>query len=310
MQVYLIATDSKFLLDAEILKITHKSTNCMTYVYEKNLEDILEEASYLSLFGETKYVLVKHANFFGKDKLSEKESKLLERYLEEPNLQTVLIFITYEPIDKRNKWVALISQKYAFIQLEAPKNYALTGEIKKMMASYKVSDGAIKYLIEASLNNYDLICNEIQKFSLLFKPHEEITLAQMKDIVPSNVNDNLFKFTDAVLGRKMSETFKIYQDLLSVKTDVLQLFNLLLREFRLLYYYQILARKNYSKTQILEQLHLRDWQLDKIIRNASFNHLDDLRSYMLLLAKMDYQIKAGKVDKNMAFTSFLLEYFT
>ena len=39
---------------------------------EFSLEDILEEASYVSMFGEMKYCIVKNANFFGSSKLKEK----------------------------------------------------------------------------------------------------------------------------------------------------------------------------------------------------------------------------------------------
>ena len=68
----------------------------------------------------------------------------------------------------------------------------------------------------------------------------------MKEIVASNVNENLFKFTDAVITHNMKETFKLLKDFLSVKIDVAQLTNLLLREFRLLLYYKILEKKQFT----------------------------------------------------------------
>ena len=309
MNIYLIQTDSRYLLEHKIEAITKKSSNCLTYVYDKNIKEILEEASYVSLFDETKYVIVKNANFFGKEKLAEKDEQELEKYFLSPYEKTVLIFVTYEEVDKRKKITKLINENYTLITLESPKGYELSNEIKKELSIYKVSDAAIKYLIEASLNQYDLIENEITKFSLYFQKNDSISLNQMKEIVASNVNENLFKFTDAVITHNMKETFKLLKDFLSVKIDVAQLTNLLLREFRLLLYYNILEKQQYSLNEIAQKLSLRDWQVTKIMRNASNFHIDDLKDHILFFANMDYKIKSGSWDKVMGLYTFLIKYF-
>ena len=309
MNIYLIQTDSRYLLEHKIKAITKKSKNCLTYVYDKNIKEILEEASYVSLFDETKYVIVKNANFFGKEKLAEKDEQELEKYFLSPYEKTVLIFVTYEEVDKRKKITKLINENYTLITLESPKGYELSNEIKKELSIYKVSDAAIKYLIEASLNQYDLIENEITKFSLYFQKNDSISLNQMKEIVASNVNENLFKFTGAVITHNMKETFKLLKDFLSVKIDVAQLTNLLLREFRLLLYYKILEKKQYSLNEIAQKLSLRDWQVTKIMRNASNFHIDDLKDHILFFANMDYKIKSGSWDKVMGLYTFLIKYF-
>lgn len=309
MNIYLIQTDSRYLLEHKIATITKKSSNCLTYVYDKNIKEILEEASYVSLFDETKYVIVKNANFFGKEKLTEKDEQELEKYILSPYKKTVLIFVTYEEVDKRKKITKLINENYTFLTLESPKGYELSNEIKKELSIYKVSDAAIKYLLEASLNQYDLIQNEIAKFSLYFQKNDTISLNQMKEIVASNVNENLFKFTDAVITRNMKETFKLLKDFLSVKTDASQLSNLLLREFRLLLYYKLLEKKQYSFNEIAKKLSLRDWQVTKIMKNASNFHIDDLKDYIISFAHMDYKIKSGSWDKVMGLYTFLINYF-
>ena len=67
MQVKLITSDSKVLLDKKIKEIIGKSEVVIKYNMEEcSLADILEEASYVSLFDEMKYVVVKNADIFGK----------------------------------------------------------------------------------------------------------------------------------------------------------------------------------------------------------------------------------------------------
>ncbi len=309
MNIYLVKSDSRVLIEEELKKLIPKDQISISYVYDKNLENILEEASYVSLFDEKKYLMVKNANFFGKEKLSEKETKLLNEYLEHPYANTILFFITYEEIDKRKGYTKKIIETYSYKELNAPKGYELTNEIKKRTSNYKIPDNAIKYLIEASLNNFDLIMNEISKFSLLFSKNDSISLYQMKEIVAQNTNENLFKFTDAVINKNMKETFKLLNDFLNLKMDTLQLSNLLIREFRLLFYYKIYEKKQFANKEIGKNLGLQDWQVNKIMKNAVNFHEDDLKASLLSLSKMDYQIKSGNQDKTMALYNFLIEYF-
>lgn len=310
MNIYLLKSDSRVLIEEELEKLIPKDQVSISYVYEKNLENILEEASYVSLFDEKKYLIVKNANFFGKEKLSEKETDLLNEYLEHPYVNTIIFFITYEEIDKRKGYTKKIIEKYSFKEMNAPKGYELTNEIKKRANMYKIPDPAIKYLIEASLNNFDLIINEISKFSLIFPKNDSISLAQMKEIVAENTSENLFKFTDAVINRNMKETFKLLNDFIHLKIDSLQLTNLLVREFRLLFYYKIYEKKQFSNKEIGKSLGLQDWQVNKIMKNAVNFHEDDLKTSLISLAKMDYQVKSGNQDKTMALYNFLVEYFT
>ena len=76
MQVKLITSDSKVLLDKKIKEIIGKSEVVIKYNMEEcSLADILEEASYVSLFDEMKYVVVKNADIFGKKKFTEFHGK-------------------------------------------------------------------------------------------------------------------------------------------------------------------------------------------------------------------------------------------
>ena len=46
--------------------------------------------------------------------------------------------------------------------------------------------------------------------------------------------------------------------------------------------------------------------LNKIMKNASKYHQDDLKDYLLILSDMDYKIKSGQCDKNIAMYKFLV----
>ena len=58
------------------------------------MDEILAEASYYSMFDERKVLIVKNANCFASDKISEENSNKLLNYLANPNDLTSLIFTT------------------------------------------------------------------------------------------------------------------------------------------------------------------------------------------------------------------------
>jgi len=310
MNTYLIMSDSKRLVEEEIENIIKKSTNRITYRYPENsVQDILEEASYVSLFEEEKFLIVKNADFFGASKLTEKDAAKLIEYLENPYPMTTLIFTTYEDLDKRKSVTKKLEENGTIIQKKAPKNYDLFLEIKKEMGKYKVEDATVRYIIEACLNNYDFIQNEIEKLSLIYKKGDSLKLSEIKKIIVPNINDNVFKFVDATITKDSYQAFKLLEDFLIIKMDVLQLINLLAREYRLIYYYKILEKKCFSKVEMGKELKLMDWQIDKIRKESSLYHQDDLKDALVSLSYLDKQIKSGEVDKNIAFSYFLLKQF-
>ena len=116
MEVLLIESDSRVLIDEKLQEVIPENAEKITYSYpETSIEEILQEATFVAMFQEEKYVVVRNACFFGKTKLSDKESKILTEYFMHPNPETTLIFITYEPVDKR-KGITSLRLIYNFSQ--------------------------------------------------------------------------------------------------------------------------------------------------------------------------------------------------
>lgn len=308
MKLYLIASDSKYILEDKVDEIVGKSQNRICYRFSENsIQDILEEASYVSMFEEEKYLIVKNADFFGKGKINEKDTEKMIHYFDNPYPCTTLIFTTYEEIDSRKALTKKMEEVGSVISLKAPKNYDLFLDTKKKMGCYKVDDKTVRYMIDACLSNYDFLQNEIDKLSLLYQKGEEITLKEIKNITVPNVNDNVFKFVDAVITKDISTTFHLLEDLLIIKTDPLQLLNLLAREYRFIYMYKILEKKRYSSKEMAKEFKLQEWQIEKIRKEASLYHEDDLKSCLIKLSKLDVSIKSGNNDKISAFQCFLIQ---
>lgn len=312
MNIYLIESKSRVLLEKEIQKIVGTANNkIICSALDSSIEDILNEASYVSMFGEMKYLIVKNADFFGSLKLKESEEEKLINYLNQPYPLCTIIFTTYEPVDLRKKITKMVKEKYYYQKISELKGLELYNEVANLLVNkkYLAEKEVINYLTNACLNNYDLIYNEINKIDLYYETPTKINLETIKNIVPKTMIDNNFKFIDAVINKDLKKAIHLLEDLITLKVEPLSLINLMAREYRNMLEIKNLRDKKYSAKEIKEILHLQDWQLEKTQKNAMQYHEDDLKDYLIRLEKLDFQIKSGQIDKFIGIKMFLIDLY-
>ena len=76
--VYLISCNSIYMMEDEIKKIVKDNIYSTFDLNSCELDDVLEEANYFSLFDEAKYMVVKNAQIFGASKRKTKEDETSE----------------------------------------------------------------------------------------------------------------------------------------------------------------------------------------------------------------------------------------
>jgi DNA polymerase III delta subunit len=77
--IYLICGNSYRLLEEELNKIIKDNPYTSFDLNIDELDNVLEEASYFSLFDDKKYLVVKNANIFGASKRKTKEETIFPR---------------------------------------------------------------------------------------------------------------------------------------------------------------------------------------------------------------------------------------
>ena len=318
--VYLICSNSYYLLEDELKNILKDNPYTSFDLNAVELDDVLEEAAYFSLFDDKKYMVVKNASIFGaskrkskeedngdEEKVSKKDEKLLQ-YLNEPNDNTVLIFVYNGKADTKKKICKLIKDRYRFIQIDDLKPKDIQSRIEKALKNdgYKIDNNTSYYIVSNALNNYDLAMNEIEKIKLYYGKGCTIKYDDVINIVSKNIEDNNFKFIDTVIGRDIKESFKLFDDLMIQKVEPIMLMSMLAKEIRNM----LLAKKmlnNKSKKEIMEVLGLRfDFQVDKLINNCYSFKEKQLEEYLVLLSDLDYKIKRGKISNKLALELFIM----
>ncbi|MBR1413977.1 MAG: DNA polymerase III subunit delta [Bacilli bacterium] len=310
MNIYLISgTSYKQIEEAQnkILESNSKNITIINY-NDSSIEDILSEASYFSLFDDEKTLIVKNSNFFSTAKLTDKEDKMFNDYLANPNPATTIIFETYEKLDSRKKIVKTMKDKFKVIELPLLKNNEVILKINNYMKENKFSidSKASEYIAASNNYNYDLIINELDKIMLYYDKPCKIEYSDAYKLTSSVLNDNNFKYVDAMINKNLQLAIKYFNELIKMKTDPIALINLLAREYRLTYMVGFL-NKSTNEFNISRSLGLQNWQVSKYIKQAYNYSLDDLLIKLNRLGNLDYKIKSGKVDKFIGLRLFMLE---
>ena len=320
--VYLISSNSFHLMEEELKKILKDNPYTSFDLNAVDLDDVLEEASYFSLFDDKKYMVVKNAQIFGaskrkskeeetddEEKVSKKDEKLLQ-YLNEPNDNTVLIFTYNGKADTKKKICKIIKDRYKFIQIDDLKPKDIYSRVEKALkdSGYKLDNSNTGYyIVNNALNNYDLAINEVEKIKLYYGKGCTVKYEDVVNIVSKNIEDNNFKFIDTVISKDIKEAFKMYDDLMIQKVEPIMLMSMLAKEVRNMLLVKKMM-KSKSKKDMMEVLGLKyDFQIDKLISNSySFNE-SKLESYLVLLSDLDYKIKRGKISNKLALEMFIMD---
>ncbi|MBR1416659.1 MAG: DNA polymerase III subunit delta [Bacilli bacterium] len=306
--IYFIISNSFHIIQEELNKIFKSMDDVEIIDYkDTNIDEIINLCGYTSLFNENKNIIVKNSSF-----LSSKESdnlEKLEKYIENPNPTTNIVFLFDNKVDERKKIVKLLKEKNTYIYIK-PLTYK---EISEKLISicksngYKLSESNASYITFSSLNNYDIAREELEKVFLYYSKPCEIQRDVLDNIISKSIDDNNFKFVDNVIKRDIKGAMDLIKNLKLFKVEPIMLLSLLAREYRLMLFTKYFVEKGYSNINIAKELSLLDWQTNKVVTNSYSYTFKELEDKLLDLAKLDYELKTGKIDKYLALEMFILK---
>ena len=300
--LYLLVSNSYHILDEEIKKIVKDEKYEVIDYLKTTLEDIVMEASYSDLFSNKKILIIKNATF-----LSTKiDTSSLDKYLLNINPNTILIF-TCNNIDERLKIVKTFKDSYNYKINNILYQKDIVNKLIEIAEKkdYNLSIESAIYISKSSLDNYDIAYNNLEKIFLYYNKPCKINESDVINLVSVSLEENNFKFIESVINNDTGNAFKILNDLKIKKIEPLSLFNLLAREYRLM----LILKEEYqkkSRSYIMKLLNIRDWQLEKLLKQASRYNREYLEDKLIEICEYDYQIKTGKIDKFLALELFIL----
>lgn len=309
MNIHLISGSSRILNEEKINEIVSSGINIVRMdLDECSISDVIEEAGYLSLFKEQKYLVIKNANFFSSKKTDSKELDKLFNYLDNPNPDTTLVFVTDKKLDERKKITKKFRKDFNVHQIVELNDRELHSKVLSefKMDNYKITNFGINYIMKSCLNNYDLIYQEITKLKIYKIDDKVITDDDVIDATSINYDDDIFEFTNSVIKKDIKKAFSILENLKLMKQEPIVLMIILANQYRLMYQSKVLSKQGNNQGEIARILKVNPNVIWHSLQNSYNYSFDELLSKLEHLADLDYQIKSGEVDRFLGFDVFLL----
>lgn len=312
--IYLLYGTNYFLIKREIEKIklenNIESIDINNYNLENTiLDNILDDALTLSLFSQKKMIIVDNSYIFTpsvRKKGLDHNIDLLNKYIENPNPDTILIFVVNEEkIDDRKKIVKLIKINGNVIEFNEVKN--IDTFIKHELNDYKMDAVTINSFVNRVGDNLAIIASEIEKLKLYKNDDKIITKDDVFDVCSEQIDVDMNELTNSIVSKNISKSLKIYNELIKQGEEPLQIIIRLANQFRIIYQSKELTKKGYSNKDIADILGIHPYRVKKALEISYKFPSKELMSILKKLSRIDEGIKMGNMDKNIALEQFILE---
>ena len=304
--VYLISSPDIFLREAAqniLCKALEEdwgidSLNRRVDLDQTPLDDILNSASTSSLFGSKQIILIK-----GIIKLREGRGNQLKTYLENPNPDSILIFLT-EALSQKDKqktiYKILVKSQCQVVDLEPLNEQQMKGWVIRQLEKRGISieTQALESLIELQGTDLGRLNMEIEKLIAFCNLKKKINLEMVQSVAGFSRDHTVFDLMDALLNRNHKNALRLSHELTANPRDMLLIVAFLSKRLRTL-----LEIKELSKTMGLGEMALKigrsSYFLKKLLVPAKQLSRKTLVTALETLAKIDDGIKQSSLNTNI-----------
>ena len=305
MEIYLFYGNNNSIIEDKIGTIISKNNidtnNVVKYDMENNLDNIIEELSMNSLFGDKKAVIV---DITFKEELDDKK---LEEFLDKnKNNNNILIFnCSNEKIDTRRKLYKIINKYGKTEELNKNHDYVIDYIKKYLQDNNKSMD--ISYFLSKVNDDLDNIKNELEKLTLYKMNDSYIENSDIDSLVIPNIEEEIFALSDSVIKKDKKRSIELYQEFMNKNYEPIYIISLLGSQFHFLYQVKRLYNLGKSNDEIASILSAHPYRVKLTIQNSYLYTEELLLKAIYKLADLDKNIKLGNIDKKMALELFLVE---
>ena len=293
----IIGEDDKlvnFYLNDILSKIDYLDDNKINYDMNlNNLNDVLDEASMISLFSSVKVIIV---NNFDLGKISDSEYEYLDKYINNKNKDVYLIFIANK-IDGRLKSFKIIKDNFLVIDtVKVDNKEDLYNYVKNKISDsgYKIDKFNLEYFINRVGNDINNINNELDKLFIYKKDDKGINRDDIDLLVIDNIDNIIYEFTNAFLDKDYDKLAKMYNNFKIENIGIDYLIVSLANSIKQALIIKILYNDGNSNMNIAKIILKKEYYVKKMLERLYDYTISDLSSYIFKLAKIDRDIKSGK----------------
>lgn len=251
-----------------------------------NINDFLCCVNQLPFFSDKRMVILKNIV-----KLNDNDKDQILDYLHDQNKSCILLFI-----DNLNNGVFKDFEKFC-LKVECNKLSEnklvefIVDSLKK--EEKKISTDDARMIINLCYSNLELIKNELVKLNSYGE--KEITSEIITNLVPVNLEYEVYELTNALGVKDADKSLKILTDMLKNNNNAIGLIS---NYFRRMFF--SLISDDLSSLEISKIFKVKEFAIVKARQQASKFGAKNLKAINELLLEVDYLIKCGKMQQENA----------
>ena len=307
--IYLLYGKENYLINEQIDNII-KDNNVLSYNIEKitldnNIKDIIDSANTISLFLETKLIIVDDSYIFTGSNKKCDNLDILDEYLDNINENAIIVFKTdNEKIDSRKKIVTKIKKIGKVIEFNNIVD--INTKVRNLFKPYNIDSNLLNYFIKRVGDNLDIISKDIEKIKIYKDKDLTITKEDIDNLTTKNINTDIFYLLDNILNKNKDKALESLNEMIKRGEESIKIIVMLSNQFRLIYQVKELYKKGYREYDIADILDQKPYTIKKASERIKNYSNQELLEYIDKLGELDINIKSGLIDKNIGLELFIL----
>lgn len=317
---YLFYGKEKYLIENAVGYLINKyvkGTEAFNYTKFKGSEvkpeDIISACETYPVMNDKKLVLVRDVvDFLGENDLKDS----FYDFLDDLSDFVILIFWDTGSLKKTTKFYKFFKKKdrdMDFAKLNpADLNNFIKGYFIRKGKEIGPSELA-HFISESGYNskNEDVslldLKTEMDKIAAHAKD-KKILREDISSSITENIDTNIFKFLDAMMGRRSEEALKELHNLYKLGEPSLRIFTMIIRQVKNFLSYKILSNKNLSQADIMNKMEVKKYEFGKI-RSFEKNFTKEfLIDFYEELIRSDELFKTSSIDEKLIMETLIIKY--
>lgn len=275
------------------------STNLIKYTPDQiNLPSLISELKSLPFLEDKRLIILPEFP----DKISTDDQKKLSDEFKNLPDTTILCISSYKKLPKTTN---PIHKELIKLQKKNPENYKiqelssseqdLAKNIQEILKSYNktISNFDAQELAKNLGSNSTKIQSEAHKLGL-YSQSTNISTTEIQEVCSYTTETNVFHLMDHITLGQTKQALQKIQELDDNGEDLMKIFYLIIRQFRILIQLNSLASEGIPENQIASQTKLHPYVVKKTIPQAKKFHPNQLLKTYNQLAQLDRKIKTGQ----------------
>lgn len=267
-----------------------------------DINKVIELCETLPMLDNYRMIFIKSESITNKD-----ISKKFSDYIKDIPKTTVVVIWIKGSLDKRTALYKTIKKYGDIVDFDKFKAYALESWVRKKLKENNIilTNDAVGYFIESSgylvdESKVDLgyFEGEIKKLSSINK--EKIDIDEIKKIISVNIQDEIFKLTDALRDKNSDYAFKLLHNLKYNDVKFMQILGVVVRNFENMYICKQYIKKGKTENDIVKDYSLHPYAVKMANISSKKYSLNEIHVFLDLCLDLDYKIKIGEISEKDA----------